>query len=233
MFLNETKPPLEEVLEHHGIKGMHWGQRRAQKAAYKAQTKAYKQIEKEYNDQAHADRKRKIAIGALTVVGIAATAVVLHKTGNLKIPTHTLTDELLKTAKVTDSEAMRVPVKTSSFESSKGNKLLKDALEAKAGYKNPFLTEDGLGKYGTYSRQAALLEDGGKHVRSFNDTVWTTPIKDIPIKKDSGVASLTRTVQKSAVGNAQFIKDKNGVRLNTTGARAAGLILRNGRWGPK
>lgn len=24
-FLNENKPPLDEVLKHHGIKGMHWG----------------------------------------------------------------------------------------------------------------------------------------------------------------------------------------------------------------
>lgn len=32
-FLNQDKPPLEEVIEHHGVKGMHWGQRRAAKKA--------------------------------------------------------------------------------------------------------------------------------------------------------------------------------------------------------
>ena len=35
-----TKPPLEDVLEHHGIKGMRWGHRKSRKDSLKKKNKS-------------------------------------------------------------------------------------------------------------------------------------------------------------------------------------------------
>lgn len=94
MILNETKPPLDEALAHFGVKGMRWGQRRAQRAAEndaRARVAAEDRAIQDYHDQERYDRRKKqIAVGALAVAGTAATLIILKKNGHLTIPTPSL-----------------------------------------------------------------------------------------------------------------------------------------------
>lgn len=69
------KPPLNDLvfLEHHGVKGMHWGVRRSGKTGFHPSDKTKKQL--------------KIAGAvALGVAGAAAATYVLNNHGAFKIP---------------------------------------------------------------------------------------------------------------------------------------------------
>lgn len=93
VMLNELKPPLEDALEHHGIKGMKWGQRKnappsphapahARTARAQAIQKTTSGVKSFHNfNQKH---KKAIRIGA-AVVGVAAAAVILKNHGSLPI----------------------------------------------------------------------------------------------------------------------------------------------------
>lgn len=71
MFLNETKPPLDEAMAHVGIKGMRWGRRKAEDES------------DDFFRERAKSRKTKVAVGALAVVGTGVALTVLHKHGHL------------------------------------------------------------------------------------------------------------------------------------------------------
>ncbi len=81
-LFKHTNLQIEEVLEHFGVRGMHWGQRRSRVSGSSSHDPSYDF----YNEARDNSAKRKIAIGALALAGTAATVLVLHQTGHLKIP---------------------------------------------------------------------------------------------------------------------------------------------------
>lgn len=80
MLLNETKPPLDEALEHFGVRGMHWGQRKNRSSNLNLD--AYDEAPKKNHTVA------KVATVGAVVLGAAAVAVILKKNGTF--PTHSL-----------------------------------------------------------------------------------------------------------------------------------------------
>ena len=111
MLLNDTKPPLDEVVKHSGVKGMHWGQRK--EPGY-AKTADYYKIKSE-----HHNRNVALATGA-AVVGAGIGIAILAKYGGLKLPKKVLSGvvedgvKVSKTAKKT-SDIVDGEVVSSSY----------------------------------------------------------------------------------------------------------------------
>lgn len=88
MFLNETKPALDVVLEHHGVKGQKWGVTKATPSGKSSPSAGPKK-----------SKKKKIIVGVVLVAGIAAAAVILHKRGSTPIKTISSTSKTAQAGK--------------------------------------------------------------------------------------------------------------------------------------
>lgn len=187
MFLNETKPPLDEVLEHYGVLGMHWGQRRrmakAERAANKAQIDAYKKLEKEYDLEAGGHRKRNVAIGVLAVAGTAATIAVLHKSGHIKVPVDAIRN-LSSDSKAERSNARKLASDArNAYKNSKvgghtfrptnvGNPLFNVDPKSPKGAKD--FVNAGFGKNGVFN--VTTMARGSKTMSDFDPSIWDVPM---------------------------------------------------------
>lgn len=71
VIMNDVNPPLDEILEHHGIKGMKWGVRRQRSGESSGSSSSRKKT------------AVKVGVGVLAVGGAAAATYVLAKNGHL------------------------------------------------------------------------------------------------------------------------------------------------------
>lgn len=69
---------MENNLQHHGIKGMHWGVRRYQNKDGSL-TEAGKRRNEELNSEEKKERNTKIALAGMTIATVAASAYYVHK----------------------------------------------------------------------------------------------------------------------------------------------------------
>jgi len=82
------KPPLDEVMEHVGVKGMHWGVRKSSSSSSSSKPTM--------------STKKKVAVGVgvgVLAVGAAAAAVALSKHGKVPVREAVVTIATLKAEK--------------------------------------------------------------------------------------------------------------------------------------
>lgn len=175
MFLNETNPPLEEALEHHGIKGMHWGRHKARDSS--SSEPMHDTNYDYYDPQRHDATKRKIAIGILVGAGTVATVALLRKNGTLKVPSLRSLDSGTQGAGSRGSRAYEA-YKKSKF----ANKTFRPENVGNPLFtKNPKAASDfidaGFGKNGVFN--VTTMSKGAKTVNDFGPEVWQTPLRAI------------------------------------------------------
>lgn len=180
MFLNETKPPLDEAMKHFGVLGMHWGHRRADRKLGREIRKQNTQFDpNDFGDESHNDRKRKIATGLLIGAGTVATLAVLHKSGHIKLPLNAISNlasdtqaEQNHARKVAGNarDAYKSKVGSRSFRPENvGNPLFKvHPKEAKD------FVDAGFGKDGVFN--VTNMTRGAKTVKDFDSNVWDVPM---------------------------------------------------------
>lgn len=85
MFLNETKPPLDEVVEHFGILGMHWGVRKSS-GSYNPRSTPQESYDTSYLNELNPEKKKHtgLKIAGLILAGAATSAIILQKNGQFK-----------------------------------------------------------------------------------------------------------------------------------------------------
>lgn len=165
MFLNETKPPLDEALTHFGIKGMRWGVRRERSSGDSGGSSEYHDTSLDYYDEEQHNRtKRKIATGALLVVGAAATVAILHKSGHLKVAKEAYDDLKNNTPKHTfRPRDVRNPLFTVA------PKVTEGAVDA------------GFGKNGVFN--VTTMTRGATRIKDFDSGVWSTPVTALAVRR--------------------------------------------------
>lgn len=180
MFLNETKPPLDEALAHYGVKGMKWGQRRAARQDAQEQQRISRQLEKDlFDDDFDNTRQKRIIAGtALAVVGIAATATILHKNGKLPLKYLLISSDPNKSFARETAENMWkkrkakrppkwTPTPGPDFDwSPPASKAAKDFIDA------------GFGKSGVFT--VTTVAKGAKTVNNFGPDIWNVPLRALP-----------------------------------------------------
>lgn len=79
-MIHDEKPSLEETLEHHGIKGMHWGVRIRGRSAYgeakaaerqQARDKQFHRVVARKTNEIVSDPRSAITFGTTAAVGVA------------------------------------------------------------------------------------------------------------------------------------------------------------------
>lgn len=164
MFLNETKPPLEEALVHFGVRGMRWGVRRSQSSGGHDRSD-YEDLDY-HDEERHNATKRKIAVGLLVGAGAIATVAVLHKSGHLKIAT----DQIKNFRDQAPPGRIKTP-RTFRPENV-GNPLFT------VGPKTPKATRDfvdaGFGKNGVFN--VTTMKRGASTVQDFGPDIWDVPM---------------------------------------------------------
>jgi len=162
MFLNETKPPLEEALEHFGVRGMHWGVRK------KRDNQDYNQGD--YRDTFDLSPPKpnnhtgaKVAAAGVVVVGAVATAYVLKKYGSTRMPRSGV--KLPKSpfaGKTFTPKNVGNPLWTRTPKAPKAARSFVDA---------------GFGKNGVFN--VTTMTRGAQTVNDFDAKVWEMPVKAI------------------------------------------------------
>lgn len=151
MFLNETKPPLDEALAHFGVLGMKWGHR-------KSSSSYDEHFDLEPKKSNHTAAKI-VAVGAVVAAGALASALILKNHGSLpvyKMPKSPWADKTFRPKNVGNPLFTVHP---------KSPKAAKDFVDA------------GFGKNGVFN--VTTMQRGAKTVHDFDAKVWDVPIRAI------------------------------------------------------
>lgn len=152
MFLNETKPPLDEAISHFGVRGMKWGVRR------KSETRSEDEDFDLSPDRPNRHTGAKIAAAGVVVAGALASAYILKNHGSLptssiKIPKSPFAGKTFTPKDVGNPLWTRNP------------KEAKDFVDA------------GFGKNGVFN--VTTMKRGAKTVKDFDANIWETPMRAI------------------------------------------------------
>lgn len=180
MFLNETKPPLDEAMKHFGVLGMHWGQRRADRNLGRAVRKQNSDFDiDEFGDEPNNNRKKKIATGLLIGAGTVATLAILHKSGHIKLPVNAISN-LASDTQAEQNNARRLAGNArDAYKSKVGGRSFRPKNVGNPLFKvHPKETKDfvdaGFGKNGVFN--VTNMTRGAKTVNDFNSNVWDVPM---------------------------------------------------------
>lgn len=168
MFLNETKPPLDEALEHFGVLGMHWGRRKGRD--YEVPPEEYQVPPGFYNDQfLEPDRKqhhvgRNLALGAAALVGVGAVASVMVLKNHGSLPVYKI-------------PKYKSPFAGRTFRPENvGNPIWK--VNPKTPRAARDFVDAGFGKGGVFN--VTTMQRGAKTVNDFGPKVWDVPMQALP-----------------------------------------------------
>lgn len=177
MFLNETKPPLDEALAHYGVKGMHWGKRRSRSSS------------DDYDDmleqERHERNKKRVATAGLVAVGAVATVAILHKTGHVKVSPSVIASGKSAFSKLTEDSPAQSAVRSkarSMYEASKAARKERKAYTWRLDeVRNPLWTVNT--KKSKRSKATGLSpglaetfsQNGVFKIHSMDDNIWATP----------------------------------------------------------